>query len=59
MSDNEEWTINQIDELIKSQTSFLNRSLLEGCERLVKEQAKRNDQAENEIDGRSWSPEKW
>lgn len=57
--ENLEWLLQQIDELESQTTTFANQALLEAAKAIAKEQAKRLEQAEMELDGRIWSPNKW
>lgn len=57
--ENLDWLLQQIDELEVQTTTFANQALLEATKDIAKEQAKRIEQAEMELDGRIWSPNKW
>ncbi|WP_429970416.1 hypothetical protein ACQW5G_05255 [Fructilactobacillus sp. Tb1] len=57
--ENLDWLISQIDELQTQETTFANKALLEAAKDVAKEQAKRLEQAEMELDGRIWSPTNW
>ena len=57
--ENLNWLLQQIDELEAQTTTFANQALLEATKDIAKEQAKRIEQAEMELDGRIWSPNKW
>lgn len=54
-----EWLDQQIEELKKDETSFKLLSFLDGIKDINKEQQKRLQQAQDELDGRMWSPDKW
>ena len=53
--ENLDWLLQQIDELEAQTTTFANQALLEATKDIAKEQAKRIEQAEMELDGRIWS----
>lgn len=57
--ENEDWIIQQIDEKMKQPMSFRNKAILFEARRIMKEQFKRIDQSESELDGRSWTPKNW
>ena len=57
--ENLDWLSQQIDELEAQTTTCANQALLEATKDIAKEQAKRIEQAEMELDGRIWSPNKW
>ncbi|GHP13605.1 hypothetical protein YK48G_10300 [Lentilactobacillus fungorum] len=59
MSDTTDWLTKQLSQLQEQEPSFINRSILEATKALVAEQNKRIRQAQDEIDGRIWSPDKW
>lgn len=57
--ENLDWLVYQINDLKNKTTTFTNQALLEATKGIAKEQAKRIEQAEMELDGRIWSPNKW
>lgn len=57
--ENLDWLLQQIDEMEAHTPTFANQALLEATKAIAKEQAKRLEQAEMELDGRIWSPNKW
>lgn len=57
--ENEAWIMQQIDEKMKQPMSFRNKAILFEARRIMKEQFKRIDQSESELDGRSWTPKNW
>ncbi|CAI2638996.1 hypothetical protein AKUH4B114J_12200 [Apilactobacillus kunkeei] len=59
MASQNEWLDQQIEELKKDETSFKLLSFLDGIKDINKEQQKRLHQAQDELDGRMWSPDKW
>lgn len=59
MASQNEWLGQQIEELKKDETSFKLLSFLDGIKDINKEQQKRLQQAQDELDGRMWSPDKW
>ncbi|TPR54839.1 hypothetical protein [Apilactobacillus kunkeei] len=59
MASQNEWLEQQIEELKKDETSFKLLSFLDGIKDINKEQQKRLQQSQDELDGRMWSPDKW
>ncbi|TPR39618.1 hypothetical protein DY119_03340 [Apilactobacillus micheneri] len=59
MMETNKWLYQEINDLKKDETSFKLISILEGTKSLAAEQAKRLQQAQDELDGRTWSPDKW
>ncbi|TMT02065.1 hypothetical protein [Apilactobacillus nanyangensis] len=59
MASQNEWLNQQIEELKKDETGFKLLSFLDGIKDINKEQQKRLQQAQDELDGRMWSPDKW
>ncbi len=59
MASQNEWLEQQIEELKKDETSFKLLSFLDGIKDINKEQQKRLQQAQDELEGRMWSPDKW
>lgn len=57
--ENEDWIMQQIYEKMKQPMSFRNKAILFEARRIMKEQFKRIDQSESELDGRSWTPKNW
>ncbi|CAI2692487.1 hypothetical protein ERK14_02405 [Lactobacillus kunkeei] len=59
MASQNEWLDQQIEELKNDETSFKLLSFLDGIKDINEEQQKRLQQAQDELDGRMWSPDKW
>ncbi|GAD16855.1 hypothetical protein [Lentilactobacillus otakiensis] len=59
MSDTTEWLAKQLTELKNEDQSFINKSIYQAAIELAKEQDKRAQQSQDELDGRIWSPDKW
>lgn len=59
MASQNEWLNQQIEEMKKDETSFKLLSFLDGIKDINQEQQKRVQQAQDELDGRMWSPDKW
>ncbi|KRM69890.1 hypothetical protein [Apilactobacillus ozensis] len=53
------WFDKEVDKLKLDEVSFTTRSILERTKFLVREQDKRIQQLQDELDGRTWSPDKW
>lgn len=59
MASQNEWLNQLIEEMKKDETSFKLLSFLDGIKDINQEQQKRVQQAQEELDGRMWSPDKW
>lgn len=55
----EKWLLEQIDDLRKNTADYERDAFLIGLKEIVKEQYKRMEQAEGELDGTLWSPKQW
>lgn len=55
----QEWMLSLIEQLKNKSNDYRQIALYQELSKLVKEQYKRIEQAEGEIDGRSWSPKDW
>ncbi|MGP6139170.1 MULTISPECIES: hypothetical protein [unclassified Jeotgalibaca] len=54
-----EWMLSQINYLKEISKDYRQIALYQEFAELIQEQYKRIEQAEGEIDGRSWSPKEW
>ncbi|CAI2688532.1 hypothetical protein [Apilactobacillus apinorum] len=59
MNEDNSWLDQQLNELKKDETSFQLIAFLNQSKSIVVEQQKRLQQAQDELDGRMWSPDKW
>lgn len=59
MTDTTQWLVKQLTELKNDDQSFINKSIYQATIELAKEQDKRAQQSQDELDGRIWSPDKW
>lgn len=59
MEANSEWTTQQIDQLIDASSDYKEKALLNEMKSLIKEQEKRKEQNQGELDGSLWSPGEW
>ncbi|WP_034551524.1 hypothetical protein [Carnobacterium funditum] len=57
--DKEEWLLLELNTLFSSSQEYKQKALLKATIELVKEQFKRINQMEGELDGRLWSPRDW
>jgi hypothetical protein len=57
--ENNQWVLNQIELLLKTEPRYQQRAFYRGLAQMVKEQQKRIEQSQGELDGRLWSPAKW
>lgn len=54
-----EWILQELQRAFDESKDYNKRVLIKAAESIIKEQAKRIDQMEGEIDGTLWSPRKW
>jgi len=54
-----EWILSELSLLQKAEQSYEVQAFLSELELILKEQYKRIEQAEGEIDGLLWSPKEW
>lgn len=54
-----EWLIKEIQSAKKSAQSYEENAFFQELEVIVREQYKRIEQAEGELDGSLWSPKRW
>lgn len=59
MNQNNEWTVSQLDKLIAKSLDYKEKALLNGVKEALKEQEKRREQNQGELDGTLWSPGEW
>ncbi|EKK20376.1 hypothetical protein B808_729 [Fructilactobacillus florum 8D] len=59
MDDDQRWLVTTLDQLLSKTNNFADRALLEATKAAVLEQSQRLAQAQDELDGRSWSPANW
>lgn len=59
MEEQNKWTFNQLDVLIKESLDYKEKALLNGVKQALKEQEKRREQNQGELDGTLWSPGEW
>lgn len=55
----EQWLLEQIEDIKNKSTDYRQIALYQEFATLIKEQYKRIEQTEGEIDGRMWSPKEW
>lgn len=53
------WTIEQLEHLFTISQDYKQKALLQGTIKLIKEQNKRKEQLQGELDGTLWSPGNW
>ncbi|GLB46503.1 hypothetical protein WR164_04820 [Philodulcilactobacillus myokoensis] len=53
------WLLDELNKYQDNEQLFAKRALLEQTKSLVKEQSKRINERQDELDGRMWSPDKW
>lgn len=54
-----EWILEQLKHVFNKTDDYYQRTLIKATRDIVKEQAKRMDQMEGEMEGTIWSPRKW
>lgn len=54
-----EWLIAEVNTLEQTATTYEEKAFYQELKLIVKEQYKRIEQAEGELDGTLWSPQKW
>lgn len=59
MSSDNIWLIEQVKALAKKQPEFEDRAFLYALQTVIKEQQKRTDQIQHELDGRLWNHTNW
>ncbi|MGB3160097.1 hypothetical protein [Carnobacterium sp.] len=57
--DREDWLLLELEALFSSSQEYKQKALLKATMDIVKEQFKRINQMEGELDGRLWSPRDW
>lgn len=59
MEEQNKWTFSHLDVLIKESLDYKEKALLNGVKQALKEQEKRREQNQGELDGTLWSPGEW
>ncbi|WP_338476027.1 hypothetical protein [Tetragenococcus halophilus] len=59
MEENIQWSLEQLDQLIKDSHDYKQKALLMGVQELLLEQEKRTEQIQGQLDGTLWSPNDW
>ncbi|SFL36025.1 hypothetical protein SAMN04487943_101154 [Gracilibacillus orientalis] len=54
-----EWIIQQLQHILDKSDHYNQRTLMKATQDIIKEQAKRIEQMEGEMEGTIWSPRKW
>ncbi len=54
-----DWLLKEVKEAEESGQSYEEKAFFQELENIIKEQIKRIEQAEGELDGTLWSPKKW
>ncbi|MGO2084187.1 hypothetical protein [Vagococcus sp.] len=55
----EEWLLHEIDQLMKQSKTYQDWSFYLELKKIVREQYRRIELAEGELDGTLWSPKNW
>lgn len=59
MDEQKEWVIQELDRLFQDSQDYKQKALLLAANKLIKEQEKRKEQLQGELDGTLWSPGNW
>lgn len=54
-----DWLLEQLQEVFQKSTDYNQAVLARAVQNIIKEQAKRIEQMEGELEGTLWSPKKW
>lgn len=54
-----DWLLRETKQLEKTTTTYEEKAFYQELEYIIREQYKRIEQAEGELDGTLWSPKKW
>lgn len=59
LNNQSDWLINQLEQLIDTETSYEKRAFWYGLKTTIKQQQSRMQQIQAEIDGQLWNHEQW
>ncbi|KRL68189.1 hypothetical protein [Companilactobacillus versmoldensis] len=59
MSNQNIWLVEQVKALAKKQPEYEDRAFLYALQSVIKEQQKRTEQIQGELDGRLWNHDNW
>lgn len=59
MSKENIWLVEQVKALAKEQNEYEDRAFLYALQTVIKEQQKRSEQIQSELDGRLWNHTNW
>ncbi|WP_125707685.1 hypothetical protein [Companilactobacillus zhongbaensis] len=59
MSKENIWLVEQVKALAKKQNEYEDRAFLYALQTVIKEQQKRSEQIQSELDGRLWNHTNW
>ncbi|WP_208559857.1 hypothetical protein [Marinilactibacillus kalidii] len=57
--DEQEWLVSKLKELIENSKDYKQKALLNAVIDMIKEQEKRKEQMQGQLDGTLWSPGNW
>ena len=57
--ENEEWILQELERIYDNTNNYNVRTLMKAAQDVIKEQRKRIDQMEGEMEGTIWSPRRW
>lgn len=57
--ENDSWILNQLQETYDKLDDYNQRALIIAAKGIIKEQSKRTEQMEGQIEGTIWSPRNW
>lgn len=55
----DEWILEELERSYDNSQDYNLAALIKAAQNIIKEQAKRMEQMEGEIDGTLWSPKRW
>lgn len=55
----QQWLITQLEKLFKNSRDYKQKALIQATINIIKEQEKRKEQLQGELDGTLWSPGNW
>lgn len=59
LMEDEKWLLDQLATLSKTATAYQDRAFYAALAEMVKQQQRRLEQAQGELDGRLWQPANW
>lgn len=57
--EDQQWLITQLENLFENSRDYKQKALIQATMNIIKEQEKRKEQLQGELDGTLWSPGNW